>query len=149
MRLTKTAGLTFFFVHLMACFWFLSASFIDLTPDTWAYGAGLLLKTPLEQYLVSVYWAFQTITTVGFGDIAIGLTSEYLLSLAWMVFGVSFYSFTVGNVTSIIASIDTKAAILASKLATLQAYSLRIDLPHDTAMRIQKFLENDNKDIIT
>lgn len=99
--------------------------------------------------MVSFYWAFQTITTVGFGDISIGMTSEYVLSLLWMVFGVSFYSFTVGNITSIIASIDTKAGILTSKLSTLQAYSLRIDLPQDTSLRIQRFLENDNKDLIS
>lgn len=99
--------------------------------------------------MYSFYWAFQTITTVGFGDISIGMESEYIISTFWMFFGVSFYSFTVSNITSIMAGIDTKAAILQSKINTLQAYSLRIDLPQDTSMRIQRFLENDANDMLS
>jgi len=32
--ISVTLGL-FFFCHLMACFWFLSAKFADFHPDTW------------------------------------------------------------------------------------------------------------------
>ena len=62
---------------------------------------------------MSVYWAFQTVTTVGYGDIAITRPEEYGLALIWMVFGVTVYSFTVGSVTSIIANMDGKALILS------------------------------------
>ena len=70
----------------------------------------------MYKYLVSFYWAMQTITTVGFGDISIGLQEEYLLALGWMVFGVAIYGICLGNVSTIIATIDTKAAILNQKL---------------------------------
>ena len=49
----------------------------------------------------------QTITTVGFGDIGIGLLEEYILALGWMVFGVSIYTICIGNVSTVIAAIDT------------------------------------------
>jgi len=48
---------------------------------------------------------------------------EFVLSLFWMIFGVAVYSFTVGNISSIIANMDTKVAILSSKLQTLNAYA--------------------------
>ena len=62
----------------------------------------------------------QTITTVGFGDIGIGLLEEYILAFLWMIFGVSIYTICIGNVSTIIGAIDTKAALLSQKLQTLQ-----------------------------
>lgn len=56
-----------------------------------------------------MYWAFQTVTTVGFGDVPALTVSEKILALFWMAFGVGFYSFTVGNLTSIIASLDAQS----------------------------------------
>lgn len=62
-----------------------------------------------------------------------------------MVFGVSIYTICISNVSTIIATIDTKAAILSEKMQTLQQYALRIDLAEGTAIRIQKFLENNSR----
>lgn len=70
----------------------------------------------MYKYLISVYWAFQTVTTVGFGDIAIYHQEEYILSIIWMLFGVSVYTLTIGNVSSIIANIDKQAFVLSEKL---------------------------------
>jgi len=49
-----------------------------------------------------------------------------------MIVGVNFYSFTIGNVSSIIASMDSKAALLNSKLNTLTEYSTKYNLPIST-----------------
>ena len=64
-----------------------------------------------------------------------------------MLFGVSVYTFTIGIVSSIISSIDNQATTLSLKLQTLQSYSLKIGLPPEVALRIQRFLENDSKDL--
>ena len=70
-------------------------------------------EDPMYQYLISIYWAFQTVTTVGFGDIGIFHVEEYILSIIWMLFGVSVYTLTIGNVSSIIANTDSKAFFLS------------------------------------
>ena len=53
---------------------------------------------------------------------------------------------TIGTVSAIIANNDAKNAVLSRKLQTLQQYSLKIGLPPETAIRIQRFLENDSRD---
>jgi voltage-gated potassium channel Kch len=68
--------------------------------------------SPGFQYIYSIYWSMQTLTTVGYGDIGAITVGEKILSLIWMFFGVGFYSFTIGNLSSIIAKIDEKAADL-------------------------------------
>mmetsp|Transcript_22917 Transcript_22917/g.35261 ORF Transcript_22917/g.35261 Transcript_22917/m.35261 type:complete len:92 (-) Transcript_22917:1218-1493(-) len=64
-----------------------------------------------------------------------------------MVLGVNFYSFTIGNVSSIIASLDSKAALLNSKLNTLTEYSLKYNLPMSTQSKIKNFFENQARTI--
>jgi uncharacterized membrane protein YwzB len=55
-------------------------------------------------YLECVYWALQTVSTVGYGDFGANTVAELFLNVVWMVFGVGFYSFVIGNLTSIIAN---------------------------------------------
>lgn len=94
--------------------------------------AGLSDEVNSYQYLVSVYWALQTLTTVGYGDITPRSVYERILGLIWMIIGVGFYSFTIGNLASIFNSIDVKAAHLQQKLAVLEEFSKRTRLPEDT-----------------
>ncbi|CAK93234.1 unnamed protein product (macronuclear) [Paramecium tetraurelia] len=44
-------------------------------------------------YITNIYWSSQTITTVGYGDIK----ANYEFAVFWMIVGVAFYSFTIGD----------------------------------------------------
>jgi len=59
--------------------------------------------TQIKQYSMATYWAFQTLTTVGYGDFGAGNMAEYIINIFWMVIGVIFYSLLVASVTSNIA----------------------------------------------
>ena len=111
-RMIKVLIMMAFLVHLMSCFWFMAATFEDNLYDTWVGGRGIVDYQELDQYFQSWYWAFQTVTTVGYGDFSISTTTEYILALLWMVVGVTLYSFTIGNVSSIIATMDARASVL-------------------------------------
>ena len=91
-----------------------------------------------------MYWAFQTLTTVGYGDVVGYTTLERVYCLIWMIFGVAFYSFTIGNLQSIISTIDDKASELAAKLNTLAGFAKRTNLPDYIVLKIKRFLENNN-----
>jgi len=66
----------------------------------------LLDSDPVAQYIASIYWSFQTITTVGCGDILPRTPIELLVSNIWMVGGVLIYSFIIANLTSTIFTLD-------------------------------------------
>ena len=63
-----------------------------------------------------------------------------------MMIGVTFYSFTIGNVSSIIANLDLKAAIVNSKLNTLDEYSSKYNLPKDIMLRVRLYIQKHQND---
>ena len=68
-----------------------------------------------------------------------------------MVFGVGFYSFTIGNVQTIINEIDVREYKMRIKLDTLLEFSKRNqNLPEDLFKDIQSYIKNNsfNEEII-
>ena len=97
--------------HLMACFWYMAATFEDNIYDTWVGNKGVVDLVEEKKdyvYFNSCYWAFQTVSTVGYGDFTMTTNTEYFMCLIWMFFGVNFYGFIVGNVATMIAALASK-----------------------------------------
>lgn len=88
--------------HIFACFWFLTAKFKNFSDDTWVARIGIRGSDPIVYYIWALHWACQTITTVGYGDIPAYTNVEIIFSFVWMLVGVAFYSFIIGNFSSII-----------------------------------------------
>ena len=74
-------------MHLVACFWFITAKTDHFNPDTWVFRKGLLDMDDYTLYLWSFYWSMQTVITLGYGDIPSVTSAEILMSLVWMLFG--------------------------------------------------------------
>jgi hyperpolarization activated cyclic nucleotide-gated potassium channel 1 len=53
----------------MGCFWYYSAKLYDFSSNTWVYQNDVVNESNWMLYLISIYWAISTISTVGFGDI--------------------------------------------------------------------------------
>ena len=57
--------------------WILIANLNDYSPDTWVARIGLQDSSDGEIYLAAIYWAFQTLLTVGYGDIPAYTNGNY------------------------------------------------------------------------
>lgn len=102
MRLISIIGTVIVCVHVSACFWYLTAKLYEFDEDTWVTRYGYQDKEIFLKYLVSLYWAFATILTVGYGDISAHTTLERCFSILWMMIGVAFYTLTIGVITSVL-----------------------------------------------
>lgn len=95
-----------FIIHLIACCWYWTNYNAGFEPSGWVVRQGLLDGSVLHQYISAVYWAFQTFTTVGYGDIPAVTLYEKTFATIWMIVGFTFYSYTIGNFQSILNEID-------------------------------------------
>lgn len=115
-------------VHLMGCLWYFSSKIDAGSVDSWVVRYGFQDEDNMTLYLRSIYWAVATILTVGYGDITAHTMFEQLMSVVWMIFGVGFYSYTVGSLSSFLQSIDTRETVILSKMAAVQEFSLQVGL---------------------
>ena len=116
--------------HFVACLWYFTARFNDFDTETWVFRNNLLEKSDAYLYLVSLYWSFTTLTTVGYGDINAESTDELVLCLIWMLFGVGTYSFIIGTFTSVMSNYDARQMLIDKRTKLMELYSKEYKLPH-------------------
>lgn len=141
MKILKVLVNILFLNHLVSCIWFYVARLQDFDPDTWVVRTGLQDAGAWDQYIASYYWAFQTLTTVGFGDIPPKTFLERIVSISWMIVGVGFYSFTIGNLSTILANMDKKSAVLKNKLTAFNNFAIKVKMPEFLRQKVQRFFE--------
>lgn len=92
-------------------------------------------------YVAAIYWSFTTMSTVGYGDITAETNLERILATVWMLFGVCFFSFTIGSLSSIMARMDSKEVVLNEKLAIIEEFSKEAKLDKDLKTRLRYALQ--------
>ena len=122
------------------------ARFSDFGPDTWVARESLVDADAWTQYLASYYWASQTLTTVGYGDISAETATERILAILWMIVGVGFYSFTIGNLSSFLADSDRRSLALQNKLMAFNTFAKNARLSEFVRQKIQTFYEQNHKE---
>lgn len=134
LRLIQLLMLGIYLMHIFSCFWNLNAKIYGDMEDpkqqasTWIARRGETDSSVGHLYILGLYWALQTITTVGYGDFGSGNSGELFITTMWMCIGVAFYSFTVGAVTSTIVSQTSSVDDLESKLKALDDFKRQIQL---------------------
>ena len=129
-QMISLAAVTTFLTHIVACFWYMIAKFDGFSPDSWVARAGIVYEPAAGVYLRSFYWALQTLTTVGFGDINGRTKTERLYCVLWMLLGICFYSYAIGNMTNLIETMDQSNQALNEKLDVLKEMRNRTDMPN-------------------
>jgi len=84
------------------------AKYDDFSPDSWVYRYEMTDQGNFSLYLAALYWTFQTLLTVGYGDIGAYSDVELIFASFWMFVGSFFFTFAIGNLSTVLSSIDTR-----------------------------------------
>ncbi|OMJ82236.1 hypothetical protein SteCoe_17142 [Stentor coeruleus] len=140
MRLIKSFFIILLCLHLAACFWHFTSRIDNFTPDTWVARFNYLDTDIGTRYLASIYWAFTTLCTVGYGDISGFTNLERIICISWMICSLYFFSFTIGSLSSMMSSIDTKENVLLSKFAVIDEFSVEANLNKELRNKLKHAL---------
>jgi len=71
-RMAKIIFMVMLVTHVVGCMWYLvgKTGGSDTVNGGWQWRENYSNHTRSEQYVTSLYWAFSTLTTVGYGDIS-------------------------------------------------------------------------------
>lgn len=132
----------FVVAHMVACLWhgLTVLKEQDSTRDVarhWINANGLRRKSAWRRYLVSLYWAFTTMTTVGYGDIRLVTNSEKGVAIVVMIIGGICFGYIIGNVTTMFENLNTVAALREQKLDAVKEYLYDRGYPRATAIKVK------------
>lgn len=88
-------------------------------------------------YLRAFYFGLVVLSTVGFGDISPLTVGETILVILWILFGIAFYSFFLGTVSSILSSYDQRMSELADRMMKIEEFSKECGLSDDLTKSLQ------------
>jgi hypothetical protein len=104
----------FFFVHWLACIFFLISNFeIATNPNTWI---SLLnegdAKSAIDVYIASASWSFTTVSSVGYGDLYPLTNNEKIFGIFAMIISCGIFSLIVGILSTLLDKNDQIVAEL-------------------------------------
>ncbi|KAK7241370.1 voltage-gated potassium channel [Aureococcus anophagefferens] len=93
------------------------------------------------RYIAAMYWSLSTLTTVGYGDVNSGSTVERLFAILIMIVGVSYYTYIISSLSSIISTFDSQAAQVNEKLVAVRGFVRENKLPGPLADKVTTFFQ--------
>lgn len=133
-----------FVAHLLACFWFFVGTGASTRTETdngqaWYKHAGLQDASPAECYLASLYWAFTTMTTVGYGDILAQRTTEKLYACYAMILGATVFGYVVGSIASLSRNFNVGSTRSKARLEEVRSYLREKKLPKKMRADVERY----------
>lgn len=131
-----------FLGHLFGCFWsMVSVETMIAVDDTWWGSIGLEPDQVGSRYIASIYWAFTTMTTVGYGDIYPAMDSERAYATAIMVIGATVFGYIVGSVSALASNPNGSQARETEKLIAVTNYLDEKKVRHNLRSAVRKHIE--------
>jgi Ion transport protein len=103
--------------HWIAClFYYIGSIELDRQPMCWLTVANMQDADTYDKYVISLYWAFTTMTTVGYGDVAPYTMNEKIYAIFSMLIACGVFAYVVGSIETIARRSSTMASVFKEKI---------------------------------
>lgn len=115
-------------LHMIACAWIYLGSG-TAGPDS----------DKVFEYVKALYWAFTTLTTVGYGDISAKTIPQMLFTCGVQVTGVGVFGFILSNMASLMARRDAAREHHMDNLDKVESFMRTHRIPMDTRSKVRSY----------
>ena len=138
----RLLSLVFFIAHWTACWWyFIGNQDMYNNPVTWVVAAKITDSSTFDKYVTSLYWAFTTMTTVGYGDITPFTMNEKIFAILTMILACGIFAYTVGSIGSLVSKQNSGENAYREQVVAVNRYMRKKQLPYDLQFRVRRYLE--------
>lgn len=131
-----------FIAHWIACFfWYVGYSEMTSKGQSWILNAGIQDSPVEDKYLTSLYWAFTTMTTVGYGDVHPSTPNERLYGFFAMLVACGVFAYTVGNIGEMVTRLNLQATQYKEKMTYVNQFLIHKEIPKDIRIKVRNYLE--------
>ena len=125
--------------HLCGCIYYCIADLERDPVDSWTFAAGVNDAPPFERYTTALYWAFATMTTVGYGDVACTTYTERIAGVFVLLIGAMMFSFLVGKMGVLSHEMDQHNSHCRKMLTNLERFLLHSNLPLALQQQVREY----------
>ncbi|KAG2442021.1 hypothetical protein HYH02_009813 [Chlamydomonas schloesseri] len=127
--------------HLSACVFYYMAYLDGLGPNTWVAAYGVEGADLATRYLTSLYWAFTTTATVGYGDITPKTDKEKIIAIFVMCMGVSVVGYVTSSISNIMAIKNAQQTNIAAKKQLVMDVLKGRSIPGELSRRVYNYFD--------
>lgn len=131
-----------FIGHWMACLLYaLGKSELETHRDGWLTNINLQDAAVTDAYVASLYWAFQTMTTVGYGDIYPITNFEKLFTMWGMLVSCGVFAYVVGSIETIVRRSSSIDSMFKERILHVNQYLTHQNIPKNLRLQVRRYLE--------
>lgn len=128
--------------HILACIWHVLGYYlINFVEFSWLSIDGKYEKDWISRYIMSIYWAFTTMSTVGYGDITPQNNGERVFCMIAMMIGAILFGYLVNTVGGILNRMEEKSRESVQNMKIADNFMRRKNIDNSLRVKVKKYLE--------
>ncbi|ETO03844.1 voltage-gated ion channel superfamily, partial [Reticulomyxa filosa] len=140
LNIVKFAMLIIALVHLLAC-GYLAVARANVN-DSWIYTLSLThnLETRKDEYIAALYWALQTMITIGYGDVPPVRMEERIFAIVCMIIGGFLFTYGLTRIVNLVSTLNQNDTHLISVLDSINDWAHYYKLPNQLTQDIRAYI---------